>query len=114
MKYLITVLCSLCLLTIGCSNGVASPTPTPEKFSLEIESSTGGTAHAGSNGDFTLLSNVDIYAVSDVGYKFYRWTLCSGERGAFVANERAASTVVSITGDTCIKANFVDVNFIEN
>jgi len=76
-----------------------------KEYDLTISSTTGGSVFAPGEGTFTYVqgTRVNLVAEADKGYRFVNWT---GDVGA-IANVNAASTTITMNGDSTITANFI-------
>jgi len=89
---------------VGCqADSDTEPTPTIE-HSLTISSSHGGKVTTPGEGVFTYEEGavVSLVAEAEEGYRFINWT---GNIGT-VADENAAATTITITGEYEIRADF--------
>jgi len=73
-------------------------------FTLDITTTTGGTATPSEAVYLSSGSSCSITATPSEGYEFICWTVLSGD--AIITDSTSGSTTIRITGDATIRANF--------
>jgi hypothetical protein len=99
------VILSLLILALiagmmGCVGGAGRNA----KYDLTIASGEGGSVSVPGEGTFTCDAGrvIDLLAIPTGGYRFLKWT----GSVASIANPNAASTTITVSGNSSIKANF--------